>query len=359
MENLRPVIIYSWISLVIFIFSIAPAALYYGEIREPMFGGPLLLFGWLGPWVGYFSWYANLFYFVSLVTAKKIELSLFFALIALALSLSFLGYDKIPLGHNLGYATIYAYGWGYVLWVLSFGIWATFQLANCIFKKSRKNTLIKSLLLEFGFIVIVATVFSNHYCFGDNAQYQINKKRKVIFEEQCRIAETHIYKHTERVESIFFESNRIIKYKRGKNRLWWSKSGGYIGNIILHSGYIEFFEIANDKTNSHNPKIDYPYRRISKEDKIGKNVSKLQSSHAVITSYLEVPESLHLHGAEVIIKNLKHDYTVAKTAFIFDRQKRHFCGDARSGTFSTYDFVKEVLDLQKAIPQPGETIGTH
>jgi len=96
---------------------------------------PMFLIGWLGFAGGHFSWYANVFYFISLVKYKKVKSSLGYSVIALLLALSFLAHKKIPGGSFTH--SIDSYGLGYYLWVFAIFI---FFVGQAIISASTKAT---------------------------------------------------------------------------------------------------------------------------------------------------------------------------------------------------------------------------
>ena len=104
------------------------------DSNVPVESMKLFLLGWIGPLHGHFSWYANLFYIISLLIFEKTNIAISFSALALLLSLSFLSTEDMFNGS--GVTTIEGYGAGYYLWISAILILFIGQ----VFYKSRKTT---------------------------------------------------------------------------------------------------------------------------------------------------------------------------------------------------------------------------
>jgi len=106
------------LAIVFWLASLAfPGLITYKE--DSLIGLQILSVGWLGPLTGNFSWYANILFFIGLfrvVSGKSTEILLFIAII-LVLSTFTLGNFSSGLESS---DTVYGYGFGFILWTLSF-----------------------------------------------------------------------------------------------------------------------------------------------------------------------------------------------------------------------------------------------
>ncbi len=99
--------------------------IYHGQspILDPTFGIEALLFGWVEIFdSGYSAWLANPLWLISciLLLARSKMYCRLVAVLALAVSLSFLLYDVVLVNEAGSKSEIIRYGIGYWLWVASF-----------------------------------------------------------------------------------------------------------------------------------------------------------------------------------------------------------------------------------------------
>lgn len=123
--NLEKIRTFFWImSLVLFGFALFFPT-YCTSVDCAEFGSSMVafLFGWLGAiFIGstYIAWFANLFFFASIFTNKKVPvLSLIFSIIAISFSLTLLKGGKILLNEAGHEAYITKLLLGYWLWLSS------------------------------------------------------------------------------------------------------------------------------------------------------------------------------------------------------------------------------------------------
>lgn len=140
MKILRYKYIHVWISMVLFISCLFFPAFYSTKgTQEPVVWDSfmLFLFGWLGPLIGLFYWYANIFYLIALIKVKDLNISSPLGFIAFSLALLFIFQEEILIDEGGRTAPITGYGWGYILWVASFGIFWIGQ-SQLLLEQSKK-----------------------------------------------------------------------------------------------------------------------------------------------------------------------------------------------------------------------------
>lgn len=140
MKIFRYKYLHVWISIALFTACLFFPAFYSTKgTEEPVAWDSLslLLFGWLGSLIGIFYWYANVIYLIALIKAKDLNLSSTLGFLALALALLFLSEKEIVINESPETAPITGYGWGYILWVSSFGIFWIGQ-SQLLLNKSKK-----------------------------------------------------------------------------------------------------------------------------------------------------------------------------------------------------------------------------
>jgi hypothetical protein len=91
--------------------------LYAGQKR--LSGLEILASGWLGPLVGNFAWFANVFFIVGVRRLWSSRTAIIPSLIAVLLSLDAFRFTSYLLNEGGATTPVYGYGWGAVLWFLS------------------------------------------------------------------------------------------------------------------------------------------------------------------------------------------------------------------------------------------------
>jgi len=329
---------YVWISIALFLACLVTPAFYVREPLEAAYSYGLLLNGWLGVLDGHYSWFANPLYFIALVVRKP-ERSWWICLVALGVALTFLLENRI-LADAGGYRqTINAYGFGYMLWILSILILAAGHAHRLIFEGSQPTAL--SLIL---IAVFPSSVFGYHYFAGDDSRFTLVMEQKKVFETQCKQVEHKVYKTVNDTRGIYL--NSIYESSFRETDHWWYKrwhphDGGSIHGR-LNSGWIEFYEENNSSTSSkylrHNS-----YNSVEETD-------TLRSKYAVITDRVEISRKLGVSAAKVTIKNIKTGEPLALTSYAYDSVRNRFCGHSVNGKFSVGEFVDSTLGLHKRFP---------
>jgi len=108
----------SWLALLIWLVSLALPVFIDDKPQDTLYGGQILLRGWMGPLVGQFAWYANPLFVICFFRLQESYSSTSLAIIASLISL-----NTLTFGPSLGGSGhFYGYGWGYVLWFLSLAL---------------------------------------------------------------------------------------------------------------------------------------------------------------------------------------------------------------------------------------------
>lgn len=103
----------------------------------------LLLIGWMGLADHKIAWYANPALFAGWRTTQRLgtrPTSLFYPLLALSLSLTFLMHNEIMVNEAGGTASIVGYGAGYWLWVSSSGLLVLGNVLLLFYARKQSST---------------------------------------------------------------------------------------------------------------------------------------------------------------------------------------------------------------------------
>lgn len=328
------------LSVACFAASLALPAYYLGDAFQPQGSASLLFTGWLGPFDGHFSWYANPLYVLALILHRRPRASSLLALLALALAGSFLLHNRIAVSEAPTYQSIVAYGWGYALWLTAFGTLALGQWLRAQGAQSRRTTM-ATLACGGAFVAGYAA----YYALGAHALFGADQERDRVLAQHCATAGEHIYQEADDVKGIFFDPDweqRVAARSHINTGTSYASGSGVIGLGHLNQGQLAFYETRD----RHDPAR---YLRFKLGDFQGVKVDRLESDYAVITDTPQIGARLQLIGGTVTIKDLRDSSVLASATFFLDKQTGKFCGNSR-GAFSTSDFVTQALGLKKKYP---------
>ncbi len=328
------------LSMACFAVCLALPAYYLGAALEPQLAAPLLLTGWLGPFDGHFSWYANPLYVLALISHRRERMSSVLALLALALAASFLLHNRIAVSEAPTYQNIVAYGWGYALWLIAM---ATLAAGQWLRARGAEGRRITTASLACGGVLLAG--YLTYYTLGEHALFGASQERSRVFAQHCTTAGEQIYKKADDVKGIFFDPDweqRVAARAHLNTGASYISGSGVIGLGHLNQGLLAFYETRDRQDRAR-------YLQFKLGDFQGVRVERLESEYAVITDTPEIPARLNLMGGTVTIKDLRDSSVLATATFFLDKQSGQFCGNSR-GAFSTSAFVTEVLGMKKKYP---------
>jgi cbb3-type cytochrome oxidase subunit 3 len=326
-------------SLILFLASFFFPAFYIYDWFKPVYPSSFFLFGWLGPTYGFYSWYANILYLIGIILNRQKIISVLIGSVGIVLALSFLRHDNFEYGQYYIGSTINAYGLGFYFWLLSIGIFTAGQLVQAANVNFRAY-IIFQLSLSLIFVAIILSSYLN----SKKSRSAYEKERSLVFEEKCKIAEEQIYKKVDGATGIFYDPDsyqEIINISNGKGYLG---TGGSTASGALNSGLIKFYEIRNRSSELKT----MPYLRVtSTSNPNSQETDHLESEYALLQIKFQLPERLHISGAEVFVKYLRNDTILAKSIYVYDAINNKFCGHSRNGSYSSDRILQETLQLSK------------
>lgn len=323
-------------SLIFYLMCFIFPAFYAGEIREPNYPSELLMMGWLGPLDGHFSWYANIFYLLSLIYFKK-EASLALILIAAMLALSFLTKDEIIRNEGGGTSHITAYGIGYFLWVTSL---IMLLVAKALYGDSYSfQAALVSISVTF---ILSLSIFLNHFMFSNNSQFELYLARSNVMKSECKKAKSVIYKTKNNVKSIYYENTYAGNYEKDNAGKWRLVGSG----ISVDSSALDFYEVLNDMHRPDGSTKKYVKFIAKSNDWKGVPEDQLASEISILSKPLVFPSRYNIVGAtEKIIDNASSE-VMAEMTYVFDPSTGTLCSDQIEGRhFDPADFRKKVINI--------------
>lgn len=328
------------ISIGCFLLSLLFPGYYIGDRFEPQLAYGLLLSGWLGLIGGHFAWFANPLFLIALLTSGRPSRSGMLAFLGLVFALSFLLYEKIVINAVPSYSPIVAYGWGYGLWVTSLAVLTVGQLLQAHMPDERRTA-----IASISTCALFVAVYATYYVAGKNSLFSIHSQRIQEFESRCALAGEKINKRSNDVKGIFFDPDwewSIGQKYDDKPDFKYISGVGVIGLGHLNSGHLLFYETKDEKKAGSYLKYVLGEYKGSKSD-------RLESEYAVTTVPADIPARLNIFGATVTITDRRDDSVMATATFFLENESGAFCGNPR-GSFSTSQFITEVLGLSKKYP---------
>lgn len=184
-----------------------------------------------------------------------------------------------------------------------------------------------------------------------NAPFKLAYEADNVFDAYCKNAGEKIYEVPQYVESIYLDPDGGAYFDRIKNGVYQGWGSGMIGEALVNSGMLLYFEKKNDR-DSKNPNAA-KYRKYILKDWKGVPIDELTSDYSVTQKTLvseEESKNLKITGKEVSIENLKTGKVIATLTYFTSSTNRRICGQTSDGDFGVADFIKKALNLKKQFP---------
>ncbi|WP_051304891.1 hypothetical protein [Chitinilyticum litopenaei] len=323
------------LSILIFLSCLLLPAVYTSGDFDSVPALLYLISGWIGPFDGHFSWFANPLFLAALIYKNQIRKSCLLGLSALALALSFLLYKEMANGNS--HSPITSYGWGYTLWVTSLAVFSAGQLLRIL---GSKDWLVIAASTSIG--IALLTAYTGYYLTSENSIYIVNKERAKEFQRRCASSGEQIFKRTSDVSGIFYDPAWEREIITAPKNFTHTNSVGTLGDGSINSGLLLFYETRDEE----NPG---KYLKYTLENRRGIPTEKLESEYEVKTVFYNTSDRLSIYGATVTIKDLRDNSILATSTHFVENKNGKFCGNSRGG-FSTSRFIDEVLNLKRQYP---------
>lgn len=187
---------------------------------------------------------------------------------------------------------------------------------------------------------------------GKNAPFRLAREARDLMIVKCKDAGERILRHpAERVKGLFLERDGAERYEHIRDSVYYGRAGGILGEPLVNSGLLMFIEKPNERPRTEDG-ADFKYRRHGPGDWRGQGVNDLKSEYGLFQRDLtsEAERRLGLRGAEITIRDLRTNETLATTTYFVSTRERRFCGEAPNGDFDVGQFVIRALDLLKPYP---------
>lgn len=187
---------------------------------------------------------------------------------------------------------------------------------------------------------------------GKDAPYMLSRQAEHLFAARCATAvETIVKVVDDDVEGVYVDPDGGVNYGEIKDGVYRYSSFGILGEPLVNSGLLRFFERNNDRPR---PEDNGPasYRRHAAKDWKGEPANELASKYAVLGQKVTTKEEekLGISGRRTSIVIVGSNEEIASTTYFASNKHHKICGHETNGTYSTSDFVIRALRLKRQFP---------
>jgi hypothetical protein len=186
---------------------------------------------------------------------------------------------------------------------------------------------------------------------SDSAPFRLAKEAEELFRERCVAAGEKIFETPADVQSVYLDRDGGQYFENIVNGVYGGYGGGILGEPLVNSGFLLYFEKQNDRQRVDGSTAKYWKHGL--KDWKGEPEEELTSEFGVFQKSLvsdDVEKRLGVHGTEVTIKNLRDEHIVASLVFYTSSRHRIICGHTGNGHFGVSDFVRKSLNLTRQFP---------
>lgn len=185
----------------------------------------------------------------------------------------------------------------------------------------------------------------------ENAPFRLAKQAKLVFDERCKTAGEKIMDSPQGVQSVYLDRDGGAYFDNIVNGVYAGHGGGILGEPLVNSGLLLYFEKKNDRQRMDGSTAKY--RRYVFRDWKGEPVEELTSDYGVFQMNLTTEDEqkrLRISGTEVTIKHVKTGQIIATLTYFTSDRHRAICGHSNKEHFSVSEFVRRALNLTQRFP---------
>ena len=213
-------------SLLIWVSSLSLVCISTYSERYQLTGIDILFYGWLGPLGGVFAWYANVFFAFAvfrLLVGKKVAFS---PLVAMFLSLDTFRYKNYLINEGGASVPVYGYGWGAILWFLSFSV----LLFAAGIRLSEDDSSYKGMCVIAIVFTAVFVAVTTHFYFQDRNMANSSEmkklngivfKRVAVCQQADPVVQIPMEKLTEPLEVVVDAKMAKSLFENVRNYILW------------------------------------------------------------------------------------------------------------------------------------------
>jgi hypothetical protein len=222
-----------------------------------------------------------------------------------------------------------------VLFLVAFG-WLTLhslRARRALPPEPQGFTVPEYITLTFALAVPVA--YASTLYMGEDAPLRLAREARAVMLERCQLAGERMHlRPAVDVKGLFLQRNGAERFEQIKDGVYQGSGGGLLGDPLVNSGLLLFFETLNDGRRPDDGG-QFKYREFG-------------VFYKDLTT--ESERRLGIRGAELTVMDLRTNDVLATTTYFVSRRDRRFCGHAPDGAFDATQFVMRALDLKKRYP---------
>ena len=194
----------------------------------------------------------------------------------------------------------------------------------------------------------VPTSYSAYFYIAEDGPFRLAREAKNVFEKKCVMAgEVLPQEPVGEMQSLYLDNDWSSRFGV-KNGVLSDGGGGILGEPLVNSGWLLFFETKNQYGRQPGKFKKYSFA----DGRKWVYGDTLTSKYAVFVKDMvtDVDPRLKVGGAQVSIVDLEANKTIASTTYFVSRRDGKFCGDIPSGYFDTGEFIRRALALKMQYP---------
>jgi hypothetical protein len=187
-----------------------------------------------------------------------------------------------------------------------------------------------------------------YFYVAEDGAFRLAREAKIVFEKKCVLAgEVLPQEPVGTIQSLYIDSDGGARFGV-KDGIILNSGGGILGEPLVNSGFLLFFETKNQFKRQPGKYKKYSFADGRKWE----YSDSFTSRYAVLVTNLStgIDPRLKVGGAEVSIVDLEENKKIASTTYFVSRREGKFCGDIPSGYFDTGEFIRRALGLKIQYP---------
>ena len=182
---------------------------------------------------------------------------------------------------------------------------------------------------------------------GERSPFHLSRVVEKRMAELCTTAGEKLLGVPVGVEGIFLAQDSAARYENIDRGVYRASGIGIIGEPLVNSGWLRFFETPTYVRNSAAP-TDAKYERYLIQQK-RQPVDELMSRYGVFRSKLTTKEDekVGTDGYELAVKDMSSGDIIATSRYFLNRKTRKICGHETNKSIDEGDFMRRALNLEQ------------
>jgi hypothetical protein len=187
---------------------------------------------------------------------------------------------------------------------------------------------------------------------GPDSPFLTAHKADRRMKQLCASAGEEIFTIPKGIEGVYLERDAALRLTDIRNGLYRSRGVGTIGEPLVNSGWIRYFETKAKR--SVRDSTASPYERYTIQEK-KEPVDELMSEYGVFRTKIttSADDRIGTEGYELSIKRLATDEVTATKRYFFSTKTRRVCALQADGVDEA-EFLRRALGMQRRFDSLGQ-----